>query len=813
MTKKHTANGSITVFLSMILLLIISLMMTTVEALRVYCMSVYTERAIYTALDSVLAEYYYPLFKEYHVFGLDGSYGSDNINEGIIEDKLYEYMEYTFEPSKNIYFGDYNLNIKNFNLFDIKTDNIEVKDYKTLMDYDGALFRNQAIDYTRYRLVGDGLETFLEKINVIKDSGLEDISDTKYIMEEKISVEEEVSIITKDLMELSSLLDGIVISSNGAKTSSNGYLQINNTFVKQICNSQATIRNPYPTNSWVSSSLKGKYIDPTSLINKSISYLDSLIENRQDMDLIESEEISSEEINSEEYTIEKTKKIEEINKREKELIKDFNKSIKSIENTVNNVYPLIQKAINVTDGISSKQSKLTKSINNYKSTLSSKENIINDDLYSSLWSDYQELEKYKTSNNSENSYDFNGMNSTLKKNKDVLFNIKQDINIKVTTNKNSWLSSKEKLNNLKSEFSKYSHKDLQIDYSKLTKKENTPDVFKEFNKVVGQGVMGLLLEDASVNSDKNIEDISNNSLPSYIHKNNIKLANINKMNNFNLENSFGIFHEMIDTFFKEFNALDVLKSSADTVGSAFLYQKYLLDHFGSYDTETKVEMPTSLEYEIEYILHGKKSDSENINSMVSNLLIFRTMMNTISLYTNAESNEEAAILANALVGFLGLPILVTITKTIILFIWGLAESLIDVSALLQGKEIPIYKSPKDIKLKLFELLLVSRQLIKEKTEEIQSVKSPLYLNYSEYLNILLFFKNRRSKVFRALDLIQVNLQNCYEDTFYINNCLFGIQVSVDFSMDQKFVTLPFVKNTLGLSKSKYLHSTVHEYSY
>lgn len=36
-----------------------------------------------------------------------------------------------------------------------------------------------------------------------------------------------------------------------------------------------------------------------------------------------------------------------------------------------------------------------------------------------------------------------------------------------------------------------------------------------------------------------------------------------------------------------------------------LYQKYLLDHFGTFQTDTKVEMPTVLDYEIEYILKGK----------------------------------------------------------------------------------------------------------------------------------------------------------------------------------------------------------------
>ena len=98
--------------------------MTTTESLRAYSMSVYSQRALYTALDSIFAEYYYPLFEHYHVFGLDGSYNSNQLQYEIIQDKITDYMEYTLKPNLNVTFGNFTVPIKSFNIIDIDTEDV-----------------------------------------------------------------------------------------------------------------------------------------------------------------------------------------------------------------------------------------------------------------------------------------------------------------------------------------------------------------------------------------------------------------------------------------------------------------------------------------------------------------------------------------------------------------------------------------------------------------------------------------------------------------------------------------------------------------
>ena len=63
-------NASITVYLSLTLLLLLSLIMTVIEGARRTATVIFTERAMSTAMDSVLAGFFGPLMDEYHILGL-----------------------------------------------------------------------------------------------------------------------------------------------------------------------------------------------------------------------------------------------------------------------------------------------------------------------------------------------------------------------------------------------------------------------------------------------------------------------------------------------------------------------------------------------------------------------------------------------------------------------------------------------------------------------------------------------------------------------------------------------------------------------
>ena len=68
----YRQSGSITVFLSLILILILALVGTVVEGARIQGSRALLEEGIYTAMDSLFAGYDDTLWKDYQLFFLDG---------------------------------------------------------------------------------------------------------------------------------------------------------------------------------------------------------------------------------------------------------------------------------------------------------------------------------------------------------------------------------------------------------------------------------------------------------------------------------------------------------------------------------------------------------------------------------------------------------------------------------------------------------------------------------------------------------------------------------------------------------------------
>lgn len=802
--------------------------MTTVEALRVYNMSVYAERALYASLDSVLAEFYYPLFKEYHVFGLDGGYGANFIQEDILGDKISTYMQYTFNPNEDVCFGSYKVPMDNYDLYEIEAKEVNINGIKTLMDYDGKLFSNQGIQYSKYRLGGDGVEFLLEKANIINDSRLKEITEMQDIFEEKIIAEEGISKMCKDIVSLSKTLDGININSKGPVTNKDGSLQIRNYFVKKICLSDSIMDNPYPSNEWVTSSLEGEYLNPKALMDKGISYLDLLLKNHDaklEAELIysrktqidQSEIDDKDELKRLKNEIEEVKAlVDEYGRKEKELISDYKNHNSKTKELVNNTSIVIDSAVKNVTRLIKNQTESTKLIDNYKSVLRERKDTVNDDLYSSLWNDYLELEKYKSNNlQSNNTYNFTGMKKTLENNKNIIEKLKNELDFSISNDKESWLEGKEKLKKIKNTFSGYSHKYLQLDYKDLKKKKEGPKIFDGSNSIIADGIMNLVIADDNDVSEKKINNINNSTLPSYQYKN--KRHNFSDIfddfKDLNASNAIEKFMVIIESFSENFGSSSTLVSTGDMMVKELLYQKYLLDHFGTFQTDTKVEMPTVLDYEIEYILKGKNSDYDNLKALASNLLVYRMLTNTISLMISSSSNSKAREVATMLVGFTGIPVLVTITKTIILLVWGLAESFVDLAALLRDKAVTMFKEFKDFSIELKGLPFINKKTIQDKVDKINNHRSSLNLDYSDYLYVLLLLENNKTKTHRALDIIQINIQNNYEDSFFVSNCIYGIQVSSSFFMEDKFISLPFVQRAVGSSNEEYMYSTKVEYSY
>ncbi len=810
-------KGSITVFLSLVLLLVIAVIMTTIESARVSVGKVYANRALALAMDSILAEYYSPLFQEYHVFGLEGRYGGESLQLDSIETKIQNSMEYTFEPNKDLYYMDTYIPVENVNILDIKTTNLEIDNINTLLDYNGDLFTSQAISYIKYKELGNVSEKFLNKLSLIEET-----EQAQTVLNEKFKAEESIYKIDKDITGLMKLIDGITISEKGLEAGKNG-IKIQDNFVKKLFILPVNSVNAGIYNPIVFHPLQNHYTNPISIINEIISDLDTLSDNLKLIDearitykylsLIDQSVFTDEEelLQHQQELQNAYEALQNYIQIEQSLLKAASEKTGRLEKLMNGTLKAIEKAIPVTEDLIMKQAEITGEINTYEMVLESSKDQLSEDFYKSLLEDFQVMERYKSNPEKKGleGYNFEGMKNTLITNQSVIGNAKGFLVSNISPTEEELLQTKYSFQNMKTAVMQYKYDYLVFDYTDLKEPEESEGFFKSIRDLVENGIMELVVEDMEGLS---VKEIDNTDLPSTILK--VEESKdpddiSKKYSNINLESGTDSITGTYDSLDKAMGAEDI----AEGIGELLLFQEYLFEHFQHYDEKELKEALTSLDYELEYIIMGKKKDIDNLKAIITRILLIRTIMNVISLMSDTKRNGDARLLAAAFVGFTGLSALVTIVKTSILFIWSFVESLVDVAALLGGKEIPLLKSKNDILVELHEIILTNKTFIKSKTESIKESNSFLALNYKDYLRIFLFVESQRNKSFRAMDLIQENLQIRYEDTFLMQHCLYGFRINGEFKMEEKFIALPFVRDLIDAGESSYSFKITKEYSY
>ncbi len=81
-----------------------------------------------------------------------------------------------------------------------------------------------------------------------------------------------------------------------------------------------------------------------------------------------------------------------------------------------------------------------------------------------------------------------------------------------------------------------------------------------------------------------------------------------------------------------------------------------------------------MEYELEYVLGGKRNDADNLKIVVSELLAMREPLNMASLTASSQRQSEAMALAVTLAGVSANPAVIEAVKYGILVAWAFAES-------------------------------------------------------------------------------------------------------------------------------------------
>lgn len=215
---------------------------------------------------------------------------------------------------------------------------------------------------------------------------------------------------------------------------------------------------------------------------------------------------------------------------------------------------------------------------------------------------------------------------------------------------------------------------------------------------------------------------------------------------------------------------------AETV-TALQVNAYIREYFQNFrNTDSKKE----IQYEQEYLLAGKSTDRENLKSAVQQIVAVRTGLNLMYLYTDAERQEEASALATVILGSVGLAPLAPVLSFFILSVWASAEAMTDTKSLLEGERVPIWKTKAEWKLGLDGVLKMGEQKVIEIKKESSGQAEYLRkrgTDYGGYVRLLLLLKTVKEKMYRMLDIMQMNIGR-WQHGFEIGDCYYSVGIKI-----------------------------------
>lgn len=148
----------------------------------------------------------------------------------------------------------------------------------------------------------------------------------------------------------------------------------------------------------------------------------------------------------------------------------------------------------------------------------------------------------------------------------------------------------------------------------------------------------------------------------------------------------------LQTFFRH------LTGSTDSLLVDSYVEEFLTGSFSCYTSEDTAKTLAGAALkdgplfrgEAEYLLFGKDYLPANVHLAADLLFAIRVLFNSIYAFSNAKMRAEALSVATAVAAWTGAG--VAVAQNLILGAWAMAESVSDVSTLLKGGTVPLYKN-------------------------------------------------------------------------------------------------------------------------
>ena len=751
--------GEITAFLSLIFLLILSLVGTSLESARVNVGKSFADRSLQNAMESLYTEYCRPLWEDYHLFFLEGEESEDK-DKDYLRNTMYEYMESAYEEEQGI------LSIvPSMNLLEMEIRKLDIVDIVRADEYEGELLLHEILEYEKYQVD----DVFLSNQKKIV-AAMKEMNASMTVVEKQMEAEEKMAEVNLEILNFISAVEGISVGKTGFLWQRNGLLRTEPYFVKQFSPQGITRNATGIYNEIVWNSLKQSFVNPVSLVEEMEEEAGKLL-----IAAIEREE-------EEKAAKEAEEEFEDESEKQTGLFTDISSYIElsSLQNklsqTARGMLSKVKKAESILTKIKRKQSVFIEETTALEKVYEKQKEDLSVERQKVFEEEIGNLKKFVSSENTESLASVESvlnMETILRKNRAILEEVCQMERIYMSADSEEISDYLMSLSALKGRLRGYQIQSLQFNYSSLKVNTEVEDPTEVFSEGYEKNLLNLVVKDISAISKKRQ----------------------NGLDEVKVQSGF------------EWDG-----TSVDEQLQKILLSCYIENHFEHYLEQTS-EKETVLDYEIEYILGGKRSDRENLEEIVKKLVTMRTVLNYMYLITDREKAELAYGTALALVGCSGMPPLVQLTKNLILMTWATEEAIVDTAALLQGKEVELFKTKRSFQIQYNELLSFGRELVQTKATTRSSVASGLGMDYKGYLNLLLNMTGKQSKLSGIMELIEGNIQLRYDEGFEFEKCIYGIEVLAEFHMKEKFVKMPGVRNMLPIDGEGFTIQSHQSYCY
>lgn len=850
-SRKNMKKAEITVFLSMVLLLIFALVGTMIEGARISAAKAIIEQTLSLSMESILGEYSLPLMEEYHLFFLDTGYGKPEKEAQQIETKMKDYMEATFDSKAIVPSFDLLTLSHNLDLYDIGVKENLMEKEVGVTDYECRPYLHEANAYMKYHLPFAVLEQDGEQYQVAKGT-----SGSAKIMEQKLEAEEEAAKLSEYVLGLVCNIEGIHVDKKGLHYTRDHLLEAEQDFVKRVCVGPITKEGVRISHSLVYRSVVPSYVKPVDLLNEIRAACQDIQKMQKEIQSLEAEKAGLEQKRDalqssasasvsqgrQKQNSKQAKAVEEARNKELEQVSVQIQTVMTAMDTCRQTISTclqavatgqrelsqlsegtrerIERCLLILPKIKEQQERAQRELEDYESELEQRKEDISTESYQSLKEEAAETEESIQNLGTRGTGVVSGQQLAM-----IQQELEYDRELLTWTNSVTGLVVSEREEDLAAmetavvglipKIVTYQTSSFVFDYSSLKVQEEVDDPVRGFQKLMEKGVMSLVVDDVDALSAKEItgEELPSSSLsqiPQETTEVNGEVEDAKK--------SFGDIGEE--------GQENAKVSSAEDLMETIVFQEYLLEQFGTYLTradsvEAKADQtPTSkeeknvLDYELEYILCGNSKDTDNLGGTVNRILQTRMVMNLFYLFTDREKMSMAFMTAQALVGFTCMQPLIQLTKVLILLVWAYEEALVDVSALLDGKCVPLMKGKSSFKVQWKDLLSLNRTSIRSKSDTCVEKKPGIgYMDYMDYIKVLLFLTNQEEKSLRSLDLIQENCNLRYETELRIANCIFGYNEAGTFTVGPKFMRLPFITRLFGSGEDGYEYSVTKNLTY